>query len=63
VFENRVLRKVYGPEREELTGDCKIIHNFYSRFVNTEFVWVNTKDGYRCADRRRSEDNVKMDLK
>jgi hypothetical protein len=23
VFENRVLRRIFGPKREELIGDCK----------------------------------------
>jgi hypothetical protein len=27
VFEYRVLRKMFGPEREEVTGDRKQIHN------------------------------------
>jgi hypothetical protein len=25
VFENRVLRRVFGPKRDEVTGDCNII--------------------------------------
>jgi hypothetical protein len=27
VFENRVLRKIFGPERDEVTGECRILHN------------------------------------
>jgi hypothetical protein len=27
VFENRALRKIFGPEREELTGDGRTQHN------------------------------------
>jgi hypothetical protein len=27
VFENRVLRKVFGPKREEVTGDWRKLHN------------------------------------
>jgi hypothetical protein len=27
VFENRVLRKVYGHKREEVTGDWRKLHN------------------------------------
>jgi hypothetical protein len=22
VFDNRVLRKIFGPKKEEVTGDC-----------------------------------------
>ena len=27
VFENRVLRKVFGPERDEVTGELRKLHN------------------------------------
>jgi hypothetical protein len=27
VFENRVLRRIFGPKRDELTGEWRIIHN------------------------------------
>jgi len=27
VFENRVLRKMFGPNRDEVTGDFRRIHN------------------------------------
>ena len=27
VFENRVLRKIFGPKREEVTGKCRRLHN------------------------------------
>ena len=27
VFENMVLRKIFGPKREELTGEWKKLHN------------------------------------
>jgi hypothetical protein len=27
VFENRVLRRIFGPKRDELTGEWKKIHN------------------------------------
>jgi len=27
VFKNRVLRKIFGPKREEVRGDCKKLHN------------------------------------
>jgi hypothetical protein len=27
VFENWVLRKIYGPEREEVAGDWRRLHN------------------------------------
>jgi hypothetical protein len=27
VFENRVLRGIFGPKRDELTGDWRKLHN------------------------------------
>jgi hypothetical protein len=27
VFENRVLRRLFGPKREEVIGDRRILHN------------------------------------
>ena len=27
VFENRVLRRVFGPKRDELTGQWRKVHN------------------------------------
>jgi hypothetical protein len=27
VFENRVLRRIFGPERDEVIGGCRKLHN------------------------------------
>jgi hypothetical protein len=27
VFENRVLRRIFGPKRDEVTGGCRKVHN------------------------------------
>jgi len=27
VFENRVLRKIFGPRMGEVTGECRKLHN------------------------------------
>jgi hypothetical protein len=27
VFENRVLRRVFGPKKDEVTGDWRKLHN------------------------------------
>jgi hypothetical protein len=26
-MQNRVLRRIFGPKRDEVTGGCKILHN------------------------------------
>jgi hypothetical protein len=30
VFENRVLRRIFGPKRDEVTGEWRKLHNLYS---------------------------------
>ena len=27
VFKNRVLRRIFGPRRDEVTGECRKLHN------------------------------------
>jgi hypothetical protein len=27
VFENKVLRRIFGPKRDEVTGVCRRMHN------------------------------------
>jgi hypothetical protein len=27
VFENRVLRRIFGPKRDDVTGECRKLHN------------------------------------
>ena len=27
LFENKVLRKIYGPKRDEMTGEWRRLHN------------------------------------
>jgi hypothetical protein len=27
VFDNRVLRRIFGSKRDEVTGECRILHN------------------------------------
>jgi hypothetical protein len=34
VFENRVLRRMFGPKRDEITGGCRKLHdeNFHNLY-------------------------------
>jgi hypothetical protein len=27
VFENRMLKRIFGPKRDEVTGRCRMLHN------------------------------------
>jgi hypothetical protein len=29
LFENRVLRRIFGPKRDEVTGEWRKLHNEY----------------------------------
>jgi hypothetical protein len=43
VFENRVLRRIFGPKRDELTGEWRELHNednFNGSTVNFYFSTI-----------------------
>jgi len=42
VFENRVLRRIFGPKRDEVTGECRKLHNeeFNDLYCSPNIVWV-----------------------
>jgi hypothetical protein len=50
VFENRVLRRIFGPKRDEVTGGWRKLHNeelhnFYSspniiRIIKSRMRWA-----------------------
>ena len=42
VFENRVLRRIFGPKRDEVTGEWRKIHNgeLNDLYCSPNIVWV-----------------------
>jgi hypothetical protein len=40
VFENRVLRRVFGPKRDEVTGEWRKLHNDELNDLLPYIVWV-----------------------
>jgi hypothetical protein len=55
VFENRVLRRIFGPKGKELEGGWKRLHNeevhirnLYAS-PNTYFVWVMKRRSVSCT--------------
>jgi hypothetical protein len=42
VFENRVLRKVFGPKRDEVTGDWRRLHDeeLNDLYSSPNIIWV-----------------------
>jgi hypothetical protein len=42
VFENRVLRKIFEPKRDEVTGDWRRLHNkeLHDLYSSPVIMWV-----------------------
>jgi hypothetical protein len=42
VFENRVLRRIFGPKRDEVTGEWRKLHNEEIRdlYSSPRIKWV-----------------------
>ena len=42
VIENRVLRRIFGPKRDEVTGELKKLHNegLNDPYYTPKIVWV-----------------------
>jgi hypothetical protein len=42
VFENRVLRGIYGPTRDEVTGEWRQLHNaeLNDLYSSSNIIWV-----------------------
>jgi hypothetical protein len=63
VFENRVLRRIFGPKRDEVTGEWKKLHNedlcnFFLLFTNYNYNDQVEKDemgGLRSTNGREEE--------
>ena len=68
MFENRVLRRVFVPKRDEATGEWRKLHNEEIRVEeegrDVHRVLVGKPEGKRPLGRprRRWEDTIKMDL-
>jgi hypothetical protein len=49
VLENRVLRKIFGPKRDKMTGEWTRLHNkeLYARYISPNTI------GRACSKNRR----------
>ena len=58
VFENMVLRRIFGPRRDEVTGEWRRLHNeelndLYSWVRRVGCIWSgrgNRREGDHCGD-------------
>ena len=42
IFENRMLRRIFGPKRDEVTGEWKRLNNeeLYALYLSPNVIWV-----------------------
>jgi hypothetical protein len=56
VFENRVLRRIFGPKRDKVTGECMKLHNeelhnlYSSPNIFTRVFWESPKESHHSED-------------
>jgi hypothetical protein len=59
VFENRVLRRIFGPRRDEVTGDWRKLHNeeFHNLYSSPNIIRMIKSRSMRWAGHAaRTED-------
>jgi uncharacterized membrane protein len=51
VFERRVLRRIFGPKRDEVTGEWRKVHNeqLNNLYSSPNIVWVTQARRMRWA--------------
>jgi hypothetical protein len=51
VFENRVLRRIFGPKREDVSGDWKRLRNEELRnlYASLNIIRMIKSKGIRCS--------------
>jgi hypothetical protein len=51
VFENRVLRRIFGPKRDEVTGECGKLHNeeLHDIYSSPSIIRINKAKRMRWA--------------
>jgi hypothetical protein len=51
VFESWVLRRIFGPKRDEVTGECRKLHNeeLHDLYSSPNIVWVIKSRRMICA--------------
>jgi hypothetical protein len=57
VFENGVLRRIFGPKREEVTGSWRRLYNeeFHNLYALPDIIRVIRSRRMRCSVHGREE--------
>jgi hypothetical protein len=72
VFENKVLRRIFGPKRDDVTGDWRKLHNegLHRLYSSPSIIRMIKSRTMRLAGhvarmgrRGMHMDNIKMDLR
>jgi hypothetical protein len=52
VFKNKVLRRIFGPKRDEVTGEWRRLHNkeLYALYSSPIIIWVIKSRRLRWQD-------------
>jgi hypothetical protein len=62
VFENRVLRRIFGPKRDEVTGEWRKLHNEELRGLHSSPSIINQDEedemGGSCSTNGGEEESV-----
>jgi hypothetical protein len=63
VFENRVLRRIFGPKRDEVTGEWRKLHNgelyiLYSSPDIIKQIKLRRMRGWACGTHGRREKSI-----
>ena len=51
IFENRVQRRIFGPKKDEVTGECRRLHNkeLYALYFSPKMIRVIKSKRLRWA--------------
>jgi hypothetical protein len=60
VFENRVLRRMFGSKRDEATGEWRKLHNeeLHNLYSSPDIIRKVNEVGGACGTRGRGEKSV-----
>jgi hypothetical protein len=60
VFENRVLWRIFGPKRDEVTGDWRKLHNeeLHNLYSSPNIIRMIKSRRTRWAGRRKMKQDI-----